>query len=234
MSTQAEVDYRDEELSAQAVHDYLAAHPDFFEDHAALLNSLNLPHASGGAISLVERQVSVLRQKDLKLEKQLKELIGVARANDLLSAKIHELTLQLMAATDLKSTVIALEVGMRSGFGADHAVLVVFGDPEAFGDINAGRFFHVVEKNSDDLNPFKTFLNGSSARCGQIRDTQRDFLFKEDASEVGSAALVPLSSGTDIGFLAIGSADADRFHPGMSTDFLTRLGDLVASALKRY
>jgi uncharacterized protein YigA (DUF484 family) len=234
MSTQAEVDYRDEELSEQAVHDYLAAHPDFFEDHAALLNSLNLPHASGGAISLVERQVSVLRQKDLKLEKQLKELIGVARANDLLSAKIHELTLQLMAAVDLKSTIVALEVGMRSGFGADHAVLVVFGDPDAFGDIDAGRFFRAIEKNSEDLSPFKTFLNGSSARCGQIRDAQRDFLFKEDAEEVGSAALVPLSSGSDIGFLAIGSADADRFHPGMSIDFLTRLGDLVASALKRY
>jgi uncharacterized protein YigA (DUF484 family) len=234
MSTQAEVDYGEEELSEQAIHDYLAAHPDFFENHPTLLNELNLPHASGGTISLVERQVSVLRQKDLKLEKQLKELIGVARANDLLSAKIHELTLQLMATSDLRSTIIALEVGMRSGFGADQAVLVIFGDPEGFDDIDAGRFFRVVEKNSDALSPFKTFLNGSSARCGQIRDAQRDFLFREDADEVGSAALVPLSSGTDIGFLAIGSTDADRFHPGMSIDFLTRLGDLVASALKRY
>jgi uncharacterized protein YigA (DUF484 family) len=234
MSTQAEVDYGDAELSEQAIHDYLAAHPDFFENHPALLNELNLPHASGGAISLVERQVSVLRQKDLKLEKQLKELIGVARANDLLSAKIHELTLQLMAAADLKSTIVALEVGMRSGFGADQAVLVIFGDPGAFDDIDVGRFFRVIEKNADALSPFKTFLAGSSARCGQIRDTQRDFLFQEDAEEVGSAALVPLSSGTDIGFLAIGSADADRFHPGMSIDFLTRLGDLLASALKRY
>lgn len=234
MSTQAEVDYGDAELSEQAIHDYLAAHPDFFENHPALLNGLNLPHASGGTISLVERQVSVLRQKDLKLEKKLKELIGVARANDLLSAKIHELTLQLMATADLKSTIVALEVGMRSGFGADQAVLVIFGDPGGFDDIDAGRFFRVIEKNADALSPFKTFLGGSSARCGQIRDAQRDFLFQEDADEVGSAALVPLSSGTDIGFLAIGSADADRFHPGMSIDFLTRLGGLVTSALKRY
>ena len=234
MSTQVEVDYGDEGLSEQAIHDYLAAHPDFFENHPKLLNELNLPHASGGAISLVERQVSILRQKDLKLEKQLKELIGVARANDLLSAKIHELTLQLMATTDLKSTIIALEVGMRSGFGADQAVLVIFGDPDGFDDIDAGRFFRVTRKDSSALSPFKTFLNGNSARCGQIRDAQREFLFKEDADEVGSAALVPLSSGTDIGFLAIGSGDANRFHPGMSIDFLTRLGDLVASALKRY
>jgi uncharacterized protein YigA (DUF484 family) len=234
MSTQAEVDYADEELSEQAVHDYLAAHPDFFENHAGLLTSLHLPHAAGGAVSLVERQISVLRQKDMKLEKQLKELIIVARANDLLSAKIHELAMQLLAAPDLKTTVIALEEGMRSGFSADQAVLVVFGDPNAFDDIDAGRFFRVVDKNSEALSPFKTFLGGSSARCGQIRDAQRDFLFQEEANEVGSAALVPLNSDTEIGFLAIGSADANRFHPGMSIDFLTRLGDLVAGALRRY
>ncbi len=234
MSTQPEVDYVDEELSEQAIHDYLAAHPDFFEGHANLLNSLQLPHATGGAVSLVERQVSVLRQKDLKLEKQLKELIEVARANDLLAAKIHELTMQLFAATELKTTVIALEEGMRSGFDADHAVLVVFGDPGAFDDIGIGRFFRVVEKNSEALSPFKTFLETASARCGQIRDAQRDFLFQEDADEIGSAALVPLNDGSKIGFLAIGSADANHFHPGMSIDFLTRLGDLVTGALKRY
>ena len=234
MSTQAEVDYRDDDISEQAVHDYLSAHPDFFENHASLLSTLHLPHSTGGAVSLVERQVSVLRQKDRKLEKQLKELIEVARANDLLSAKIHELTLQLLATSDLRTTVIALEVAMRSGFGADHAVLVVFGDPDDFTDIEAGRFFRVVTKGSDELGPFKTFLNGSSARCGKIRDKQKEFLFQGDADEVGSAALVPLSNASEIGFLAIGSGDANRFHPGMSIDFLTRLGDLVAAALKRF
>ena len=234
MSTQPDLDYAAEELSDQAVHDYLAAHPDFFENHAGLLNSLNLPHASGGAVSLVERQISVLRQKDIKLEKQLKDLISVARANDLLSAKIHELTIQLFAAHDLKTTVIALEEGMRSGFSADHAVLVIFGDPDAFTDIEAGRFFRVIAKDAEALNPFKTFLGSSSARCGQIRDAQRDFLFQDDAEDIGSAALVPLKNGTGIGFLAIGSNDANHFHPGMSIDFLTRLGDLVAGALRRY
>jgi uncharacterized protein YigA (DUF484 family) len=234
MSTQPEVDYVEDELSEHTVRDYLSAHPDFFERHATLLDSLQLPHASGGAVSLVERQISVLRQKELKLEKQLKELIEVARANDVLSAKIHELSLQLLAAPDLAVTIMALEEAMRSGFGADQAVLVVFGDPDGFADIDAGRFFRVIEKNSEALGPFKTFLAGSSARCGQIRDAQRDFLFHDDAEEIGSAALVPLSSGTDIGFLAIGSTAADRFHPGMSIDFLTRLGDLVAGALKRF
>lgn len=234
MSTNAEVRYGDDELSEQAVRDYLAAHPDFFENHPSLLSTLHLPHPTGGAVSLVERQVSVLRQKDRKLERQLKELIEVARANDLLAAKIHELTLQLLATNDLRGTVSVLEVAMRSGFGAEHAVLIVFGDPDDFTDIDAGRFFRVVQKDAEELGPFKTFLNGSSARCGKIRDAQKAFLFQDDADEVGSAALVPLSESSEIGFLAVGSTDANRFHPGMSIDFLTRLGDLVAGALKRF
>jgi hypothetical protein len=234
MSTQAKTKFVEEELSEQSIHDYLAAHPDFFERHSTLLSSLNLPHASGGAVSLVERQVAVLRQKDLKLERQLKDLIEVARANDLLGAKIHELTMQLLIANDLHKTIVVIEEAMRSGFDADHAVLVLFGDPEAFEDINAGRFFRAVKKNDPSLKPFGTFLGGTSPRCGKIRDSQREFLFHGDADEIGSAALVPLGDGAEIGFLAVGSVDGDRFHPGMSIDFLTRLGDLVAGSLKRF
>jgi uncharacterized protein YigA (DUF484 family) len=234
MSTQAKAEFVEEELSEQAVKDYLSAHPDFFERHASLLGTLNLPHASGGAVSLVERQVSVLRQKELKLERQLKELIGVARENDVLSAKVHELTLHLLAADNLGKTIAAIEEALRSGFKTDHAVLVLFGEAEAFDDIDAGRFFRVVRRSDEDLKPFQTFLEGTSARCGKIRDSQREFLFHQDADEIGSAALVPLGDGAEIGFLAVGSVDSDRFHPGMSIDFLTRLGDLVAGSLKRF
>ena len=194
MSTQRKEEFVEEELSEQSIHDFLAAHPDFFERHSTLLSSLNLPHASGGAVSLVERQVSVLRQKELKLERQLRELIQVARKNDVLSSKIHELTLRLLAATDLHRTVVIIEEALRSGFGADQAVLVLFGEPEAFLDINVGRFFRVVQKNDTSLKPFSTFLNGSGARCGKIRDSQREFLFQHDADEIGSAAPTKQSS----------------------------------------
>lgn len=234
MSTQAKPEYVEDELSEQAVHDYLVAHPDFFERNSKLLSSLDLPHSSGGTVSLVERQVSMLRQKDLKRQRQLKELISVARANDLLAAKIHELTLRLMASRNLHSTVTALEEAMRSGFGADHAVLIVFGDPDAFEDIDVGRFFRVVPRKDPALSPFDTFLDGRGARCGQIRDSQSNFLFHDDAQEIGSAALVQIGKSAEVGFLAVGSVETNRFHPGMSMDFLTRLGDLVASALKRY
>jgi uncharacterized protein YigA (DUF484 family) len=234
MSTQRKPEFVDEGISEQAVHDYLEAHPDFFERHMALLRDIDVPHGTNGAVSLVERQVAMLRQKEFKLQRQLKDLVSVARDNDVLSSKIHELTLQLLSASDLPSTVAAIEEAMRSGFGADHAVLVLFADPELFRDIAAGRFFVAIPRDDARLAPFKTFLKSKKPRCGQVRDAQKAFLFKGDAEEVGSLALVPLGNKSEIGFLAIGSHDADRFHPGMSIDFLARVGDLVARALKRY
>jgi uncharacterized protein YigA (DUF484 family) len=234
MSTQRKPEFAEETISEEAVRDYLQANPGFFEHNTALLDSLELPHAAGGAVSLVERQVSRLRQKEFKMQRQLRELLDVARENDVLAAKIHELTLQLLAARNLQACIAAIENAMRNGFGADQSVLVHFGDPTLFDDIDGGRFFRVLPRDAADLKPFETFLESSSPRCGQARDSQRRFLFHDDADEIGSMALVPLGKQSDIGFLAIGSSDSDRFHPGMSFDFLARVGDLIAGALKRY
>lgn len=234
MSTQPKAEFVDVPLGDQAVHDYLTENPEFFERHSSLLSSLRLPHVTGGTVSLVERQVSVLRQKDLKLERRLKELLQVARENDILAAKIHELSLALLAADSLEKTLAAVEHALRTAFSADHSVLVLFTDPAVFGNIDNNRFFRPVERDDKAMKSFSTFLDSELPRCGQIRDAQRDFLFPGETDEVGSAALVPLGKKSESGFLAIGSVDAERFHPGMSIDFLARLGDLVAAALHRY
>ncbi len=234
MSTQRKPEFQEDELSEDVIHNFLEAHPDFFERHRSLLGAMELPHASGGTVSLVERQVSMLRQKDLKLERKLKELIQVARDNDVIASKIHQLSVQLLSKADLASTVAAIEEAARAGFGADQAVLVLFGNPEIFSDFDASRFFRAIERGDAGLKPFGTFLGGNSPRCGQVRDAQKDFLFRADAEEIGSVALVPLGNKAELGFLAFGSRDADRFHPGMSIDFLARVGDLVAAALKRF
>ncbi len=234
MSTQRKPKPLDSELSEETVQAYLRTHPDFFEQHSSLLTSMRLPHIAGGAVSLIERQVSALRQKNLKIERQLKELISVARSNDALAAKIHLFALHLINTADFQSTLETIEASMRTVFTADQSVLVLFGDPERFSDIKGNRFLKVLDRENTSLQSFKTFLAGKESRCGQLRDAQRNFLFGKDTNEIGSAALVPLGDRADIGFLAIGSAKAERFHPGMSTDFLKRIAELTAQALKRY
>ena len=219
------------EITEEAIADYLQANPEFFERHSMLLNSLRLPHSAGGAaVSLVERQILVLRQKNLKLERKLKDLVDIARSNDTLAARIHSLAMLMLAAPDQAGVIRVLEEQLRVSFNADRAILVVFDAPADAA--TAGRFLRVIGRDDPQIAPFRTFLQSNAPRCGQIRDAQRDFLFGPDNIEIGSAALVPLGVNSEMGFLAIGSRDAGHFHPGMSIDFLTRLGELVSCALR--
>ena len=231
MSTLKQQHVADPTLTEESIADYLQANPDFFERHSALLNSLRLPHDAGGpAVSLVERQVLVLRQKNLKLERRLKDLLDVARSNDALAARIHALAMLMLAAPDQAGVVQVLEEQLRISFNADQSVLVVFEDP-AGGAAN-GRFLRVVGRDDPAIASFRTFLQANAPRCGQVRDAQRDFLFGTGNIEIGSVALVPLGQKSELGFLAVGSRDSDHFHPGMSIDFLARLGELVSCALR--
>lgn len=220
-----------EAFSADAVADFLQGNPDFFERRPALLMNLKLVHPTqGGTVSLVERQVAVLRKKTFDLERRLKDLISVAKANDQLTEKIHRLSLRLLAAGDTPGRLRALEVALRTEFQAQQAVLVVFSEADS-GEWS-GRFVRRIPREDPKLQSFATFLKTSAPRCGQVRDAQRNFVFGPDAEEVGSVAMVPLGDECALGFLVIGNEDSEHFHPAKSIDLLKRLGELVTEVLK--
>jgi uncharacterized protein YigA (DUF484 family) len=235
MSDANKSELQTDDVQEDTVADYLQAHPDFFERHQSLLTDLRVPHRPGAAVSLVERQVATLRQKNLQLETKLRDLVAVARSNDELADKIHALATRLLAAGSRAQAIDIAEELLRSSFNADQSVLVLFetdtvGEFSRFGG-NDNRFLRLTERNAPGMGPFKTFLATAEPRCGKIRDSQKEFLFGPDAGEIGSAALVPLGDNAATGMLAIGSRDADYFHPGKSMDFLSRLGDLLGCAL---
>ncbi|HKU12876.1 MAG TPA: DUF484 family protein [Steroidobacteraceae bacterium] len=224
-------------LEETTIADYLQANPDFFERHATLLTKLKLPHNRGSsAISLVERQVAALRDKNEKLESRLRELIEVARGNDVLAAKIHRLACRLVRASDAGGALEAIESSLREDFGASEWLLLVPVDGESeLAKLNS-RHLRIVKPGAPELKMFETLFESGRPRCGQIRDSQRDFLFGAGTVEIGSAALVPLGNKAPgkqaaLALLAIGSPDAERFHPTMSTEFLARIGDLVSEAI---
>jgi uncharacterized protein YigA (DUF484 family) len=218
-----------------SVADFLQTYPDFFERHSSLLTKLRLPHLrdSGATVSLVERQVEVLRERNQTLERKLKELVDVARANDALADRIHRLSQRLIQARTLLDTINAIETSLREDFEAMHSVLVLFLDEARTLESQTGRFLRAAAAADDDIRSFETLLSSAKPRCGQIRDSQRDYLFGKDSVEIGSVALTPLGVKGSLGLLAIGASDAERFHPAMSTEFLSRIGELVTYALMR-
>lgn len=218
------------EVSEETVAEYLAAHPEFFERHLTLLATLRLPHRTGGgAISLLERQVDVLRQRNAALEHKLKELIEVAHANDKLATRIHALALTLMRARSREEVIDILDERLREGFSVDQAVLVLFDSVPGLAQGHSS-FVRVVHREDPVMGPFKSFLQTSAPRCSRVRDAQRDFLFGPGSS-VQSMALVPLGPRSEYGFLVIGSRNAEHFQPSRSIDFLARLGEITACAL---
>jgi uncharacterized protein YigA (DUF484 family) len=219
-------------LADDTVAEWLRANPEFFRRNTDLLAGLRLPHSSGAAVSLIERQVEVLREKNQTAEARLAELVSIARANEQLAAKIHQFARRLIRAPTRRAVLAQIERGFREEFDTGHTVLLLFkGVPEAAADL---RFVRHVRPDDSNLNGFENLLSTGRPRCGQIRDTQRDFIFGPDSASIGSVALVPLAGAeSSAGLLVLGSVNRERFHPGMSTDFLQLLSDLISDALAR-
>jgi len=220
-----------EPFSEDEIADYLGRYPDFFERHPALLMELKVAHQPGGvAVSLVERQVGMLRQRNSELERRLKELVAVAKFNDTVVEKIHQLSLTLMETSSPVERLEKLETCLREDFQAERAVLVLFRTPENQ-TLRDNGFLMVVAREDPGLKPFASFLKSGRPRCGLIRERQKTFLFAHNAAEISSAALVPLGENAELGFIVIGSRDADYFHPGKGMELLSRLGELASVAL---
>ncbi len=231
MSTREARGIQTQQTEEETVAHYLQQNPEFFENHLPLLARLRLPHARGSStISLVERQVEVLRERHAALEQKLADFVAVARANDAVAEKLHRFTRRLLRAQTRQSAIEQLEASLREDFDSFHSVLVLIGAQDA---VVPQRFVRMASADDVNLKSFESLFTSGKPRCGQARDSQREFLFAADAADIGSVALVPLGDHGALGLLALGSTDRDRFHPGMSTDFLARLADLISDVLSR-
>lgn len=228
MSSQTKKDLVADGLSDEAIAHYLQTHPEFFERHHQLLASLRVPHTSGPAVSLVERQVGILRSRNAKLDRKLAELVSIAHANDALAEKIHQLACRLIEATHQGEVLNVISATLEQDFGAEFTTLLIFrSDRHSESD----GIMRVVDRNDESLNAFASAMEMKAPRCGRLTEAQRELLFTRHAADVGSAALAPLGRDNPLGLLAVGSRSPDRFLPTMSVEFLTRIGELIATAM---
>ena len=207
----------------QQVVDYLKDNPDFFETHEDLLADLKLPHHTGDAVSLVERQVSTLRSRSQECQDQLHELIDIARENDSLNTRLHKMTLELFDAASLDDVIDTLQNHLRDQFKADAVEVKLFSSADLKKE---------VIKGSPSPALFSRLMKDGRPKCGPIDAPQLEYLFGNLTREAGSVALVPLDGINISGILAIGNSDPEHFHCGQGTDFLRRLGDIVTKAFE--
>lgn len=221
-------------LSHEEVEAFLRDHPDFFMSRDGLLSELNLPHESGSAISLVERQVSVLRERSRDLRKRLGQLLDTARENDRLFLKTQDLVLGLLEAGTLDEICTTVQSALRDAYQVDTNSLILFGTREKFGAVNA----HIVSFE-EATRKTGSIIQTNKATCGALREAEMAFLFPDTPRSVGSAAVAPLqqygtSSQGTFGLLAIGSFDPDRYRSSMGTLFLSYIAEVLNRVIPKH
>ena len=210
--------------SAEQVAAYLKAHKDFFVDHEALLADITIPHETGKAVSLVERQVVVLRERNLALRERLTRLLDVARENDMLFEKMRGLILALLETKNVAQLAAALERELRLRFGSEYVSFLLFDVAGSTGPAQSMSLLAAQEK-------IPSLIKGRQAVAGQLRKDELQFLFGHEGEQVKSCAVVPVQHERPLGLLAIGSSSSDHFRSSMDTLFISFIGDVLARAL---
>lgn len=217
-----------ERLSAHEVAAWLRRHPRFLEEFSDLALSLVVPREEGRATLLASYQLEVLREKNRELNRRLHELFANAEANERLTVRTHQLTLALMRQTDAADTLRAMVASLGEDFRGDW-VRVVLHAPVAA--LDSAEWLQILPAGAPELVPFAEFLAEGEPLCGRLRPEKHALLFGEQAERVQSVALLALDGR---GLLAVGSADPNRFYPGMGTLFLRLMAEALVTALARF
>ena len=214
-------------MKSEEVAQYLQSNPQFFEEHAELVSHMVIPHPHGGrTISITERQMLSLRDKNRLLEGKLSEMLQFGEENDGISEKMHRLGVAMVAAATFQSVLHTLNFHLRDDFSIPHVALRLWDRPE-----NAEELPEFTEV-SEELQVFAETLG--QPYCGSTSGFETSSWFGEVSKHIRSQALIAMrNGGGTIGMIALGSEDGQRFFAGMGTLYLERLGEMASAALAR-
>lgn len=216
-------------LEPEQIEAWLRENPSFFESHPDLLAELSLPHESGSAISLVERQVAILRERNIDMRHRLSKLLDNARDNDKLFDKTKRLVLNLLEGQDMGDIVDALHYSFDKDFSIHFTSVILFGNLEKVPSSQA-RVVSIAEAREH----LGALLKNSRAVCGTLGIKELEFVFGNHASDIGSVAVVPLVHGSAFGLLAIGNRDPQYYRSSMGTLFLGYIAEVLNRLLPKY
>lgn len=215
-------------LDADIVSRYLREHPDFLERHPHLISELSLPHEAGSAVSLVERQVSLLRERNIDLRRRMNQLLEAAESNDALFDRTRTLTLALLDAATFADVDRVLAERLQRDFDADHARCHFTCAAATLPDAA-----HLRCLAAGEAPPLAHLVQANGAACGMLRRDEMASLFGTAADRAGSAVLIALEHAGLRGLLAVGSRRPDGFTPDMDTLFVRHIGEVLARTLAR-
>ncbi len=218
------------EMDESSIIDHLKKHPDILERHPEVLKQLKFSHDSGDAISLVERQLKLLRDENKALKNKLSALVHIARENEELGQRFHRLSLELMAGEHLHDIIAMTQDQVQTFFYTDH---VSFCFNDELTDQLTGLESSVLDPSARHADKIRAWMKQRKPVFGPLDTAIRRQFFGE-RKQINSCVLVPLYHTRDFGLLVLGSKSRDRFTSNMGTVFLSQLGELISGKIKNY
>jgi uncharacterized protein YigA (DUF484 family) len=214
-------------VTAEEVASYLKSHPDFFNEAAHLLSEINVPHPqSGQAISLVERQAGVLRDRIKTMELKLADLLRHGQENDAISASMQRWIRGLFLHANPATMPEFLADSLSQIFNVPQTAIVIWRPRAEYVQSN-----WVVAESTD----YVESIHGMRVPvCGPAALSPVARLLPEAGRDCGSMAVLPLRVGAApeaFGVLVLGSPDARRFAPDLGVAFLERIAEIASAAL---
>jgi uncharacterized protein YigA (DUF484 family) len=219
---------KNSDLTVEQVANYLKQHPDFFTHQESLLAEITLPHESGKAVSLLERQVKILRERSIESRHTLNTLMETAKYNDQLFNITRGLILALLMEDKVAQICSATTANLCTQPGIDDCSVILF-QTDNLHNVDGVR----LETTEFLQQNFPTLLRDRRTHCKPISRETAAFLFSQHPNSIRSAALCPIGRERMLGVLAIGNKSADYFNAELDTLFLDFIGEVLESIIIR-
>lgn len=208
---------------------YVRRHPKFLSRHPDLLETLHLSHGSGTAVSLIERQVQVLRGKNARLEERMARMLENARDNEHRATAVQRLARNLIRAPSLAAVASALRHSLQDDFAVDEIFIGIVAPGfrrHDIPDVTPLKAGHPL------LAHYENFFRTRLTECGPLDEARAVLLFPSTAQPIRSAAVIPLEKEKTLGMVALGAHDDQRFRPRQGRLFLDMIGELAGAAVR--
>ena len=217
------------DISVKQVRGYLRDNPSFFDENPDILETMIVPHNTEGAVSLIERQLAVLRSRNSEMKEQLDSLYSTAQENEMMFEKTNHLISGLLEANNLGALIESLYESLGSDYGVEAYSLTLFGD-----EVNLPKSMAQISSPDKAHKVIASILSTSGAVCGQLGASEMNFLFGDNKNFLGSAATVVLGQDSKLGVLALGNSDPHFYQNDMGTIFLDYLAEVLSRLLPQY
>ena len=200
-------------IDAKDVELFLLDNLDFFVTRESLVGEMKFKHSQSSASSILERQITKLRDEHKNVIELLKSFIDTASINEDLFKKSKDLTLKILESDTNDNIKEIVEESFKKDFGVDEC-MVEFFDNKA------------IDKLEKEIG---LSMHKGAVHCGSFSNEKIALLFDDEKIESLVIAVIVLKD--EIGLLKLGSHDRTKYLGDEDTTFIEYIRDILEKKL---